>query len=257
MKKLLFILPFILLLSCSVQKRKYQKGFYVSGHKHKQQTKDLSAKKDTPLQTETLVLKPVALPLAAASNNDLIASANNKTVSYKNPVFKKKVASPDSLCDKITLKNGDESFVKIYEISPTEIKYKRCDMLDGPLYVVKKSDVFMIKYSNGTKELFNTESTSSSNEDTQPRSKYKGPQKTHPMAIAAFVLGILGIWPLTGLASIFAVLCANSAIKKIRQSPDRFKGNELAMAGKIMGKIVLGIIAAAIVILILAAVLAV
>ena len=35
MKKILLLLPLIILFSCSVQKRKYQKGFYVSNNKAK------------------------------------------------------------------------------------------------------------------------------------------------------------------------------------------------------------------------------
>ncbi len=64
--------------------------------------------------------------------------------------------------DIILMKNGDEIEAKVDEISSTEIKYWRMDNLDGPLYTMKKSGIFMIKYANGTKDVFNTESTSGS-----------------------------------------------------------------------------------------------
>ncbi len=60
--------------------------------------------------------------------------------------------------DIVLKKNGEEINAKVIEISPTEIKYKLTENLDGPLYTILKSDVFMIKYSNGTKDVFNTES---------------------------------------------------------------------------------------------------
>lgn len=59
--------------------------------------------------------------------------------------------------DIIFLKNGDEIQSKVTEVLPDLIKYKKWENQDGPLYSVTKSDVFMIKYQNGSKDLFNTE----------------------------------------------------------------------------------------------------
>jgi hypothetical protein len=56
--------------------------------------------------------------------------------------------------DTIVKNSGEMIPARIIEISPTQIKYKKMDFLDGPLYVENKSDVKMIKYSNGTKEEF-------------------------------------------------------------------------------------------------------
>lgn len=69
----------------------------------------------------------------------------------------------DSLCDLVILKNGDEVKAKVLEITPIEIKYKKCLSPDGPLYVVKKNDVFMIKYANGTKEVIKGDNPMSDN----------------------------------------------------------------------------------------------
>ncbi|MCB2376554.1 hypothetical protein LGH70_03110 [Hymenobacter sp. BT635] len=55
--------------------------------------------------------------------------------------------------DLLTKQNGEELQVKILEITPTEVRYKRFDYLDGPLIIVRKSDVFMIRYANGVKEV--------------------------------------------------------------------------------------------------------
>ncbi|MBL7912966.1 MAG: hypothetical protein JNJ41_18025 [Bacteroidia bacterium] len=79
----------------------------------------------------------------------------------------------DSLCDLVILKNGDEVKAKVLEITPIEIKYKKCLSPDGPLYVVKKNDVFMIKYSNGTKEVIKGDNpmSDSSNSGDQKNTK--------------------------------------------------------------------------------------
>ena len=59
--------------------------------------------------------------------------------------------------DLIIKRNGDEIKVKVFEVGTTEIKYKNYDNLSGPTYSILKSDVFMIKYENGTKDIFNEE----------------------------------------------------------------------------------------------------
>lgn len=57
--------------------------------------------------------------------------------------------------DVLIKRSGDELQVKVQEITPAEIKYKRYDNLEGPLTSVSKAEVFMVKYENGTKEVFN------------------------------------------------------------------------------------------------------
>ncbi|RSK37341.1 hypothetical protein [Hymenobacter metallilatus] len=55
--------------------------------------------------------------------------------------------------DVLTKTNGEELQVKVLEITPTEVRYKRTDNPDGPLITVRRHDVFMIRYANGTKEM--------------------------------------------------------------------------------------------------------
>lgn len=66
--------------------------------------------------------------------------------------------------DILIKRNGDELKVKVLEITETEIKYRLFDDQDGPLRTIGKGDVFMIKYVNGSKEVFEeTNSTASPN----------------------------------------------------------------------------------------------
>ncbi|MDA0682306.1 MAG: hypothetical protein O2781_03020 [Bacteroidetes bacterium] len=57
-------------------------------------------------------------------------------------------------CDQIILKNGDEIAAIIIEITPELIKYKKCNSLDGPLISIYNNEVFMVRYKDGSKELF-------------------------------------------------------------------------------------------------------
>jgi hypothetical protein len=56
--------------------------------------------------------------------------------------------------DIIFLKSGDEIKSKVLEVTPDLIKYKNVTNLEGPIYSISKGEVFMIKYANGTKDVF-------------------------------------------------------------------------------------------------------
>ncbi len=57
--------------------------------------------------------------------------------------------------DIITKKDGTDISAKVLELTITEIKYKRVDNLSGPIYTLPKADVLMIRYEDGTKDIFN------------------------------------------------------------------------------------------------------
>ncbi len=56
-------------------------------------------------------------------------------------------------CDNIILRNGEEISCKVIEVGVTEIKYNKCPKSGGPIYSILKDDVFMIQYSNGSKDI--------------------------------------------------------------------------------------------------------
>lgn len=57
--------------------------------------------------------------------------------------------------DVITLKNGDEINGKVTKVTSTEIEYKLASNPDGPTYTKAVSEIFMVKYENGQKDVFN------------------------------------------------------------------------------------------------------
>lgn len=61
--------------------------------------------------------------------------------------------------DVMTLKTGEKIDAKILEVGIDMIKFKRFHNMDGPIYDVGKSNVFMIEYENGTKDIFGWEET--------------------------------------------------------------------------------------------------
>lgn len=80
--------------------------------------------------------------------------------------------------DVLTKKNGDEIEVKVVKISTNEIEYKKWSNQDGPSYILLKNEVFMIKYNNGEKEVFNENSSSLLNQQDQPNNN--APIKVEP-----------------------------------------------------------------------------
>ena len=59
--------------------------------------------------------------------------------------------------DIITTKTGEDILAKLVEVGHTEIKYKKFDNQEGPQFTILKSDVLMIRYENGTKDIFTEE----------------------------------------------------------------------------------------------------
>jgi hypothetical protein len=56
-----------------------------------------------------------------------------------------------------TIFKKDESVIlsKVLEVLPHEIKFKKFNNPDGPIYTMKLAEIYKIVYENGTEELFN------------------------------------------------------------------------------------------------------
>lgn len=75
--------------------------------------------------------------------------------------------------DIITLKTGEEIKAKVVEIEPSVIKYKKWENLSGPAYSLNKSEVFMVQYENGSKEVFTNLQQAPANEPNNTTLKPK------------------------------------------------------------------------------------
>ena len=56
--------------------------------------------------------------------------------------------------DIIIMKNGNDIQAIVEEVGIDDVKYKRFDNQDGPNYMLNKSEIFMIRYENGSKDVF-------------------------------------------------------------------------------------------------------
>lgn len=55
---------------------------------------------------------------------------------------------------------------KVTEITETQIKYKKWENIDGPIYNMAKSEVFLIIYANGQREIMNQPTNNTSSNTT-------------------------------------------------------------------------------------------
>ncbi len=94
--------------------------------------------------------------------------------------------------DTLSMRSGENILVKVIEVGTSEVKYKKIDNLNGPVFSILKSDLLVIKYENGTKEDFSKEE----------RALIKV-KKRHTVRNIGIVYGVLGVGVLIALGSVF------------------------------------------------------
>ena len=67
--------------------------------------------------------------------------------------------------DLITTTKGEDIQAKVIEVGLNEIKYRKFDNLNGPLITLAKSDIVIIRYENGSKDIFDKSASSKPNVD--------------------------------------------------------------------------------------------
>jgi len=223
------LLPILFLFNCSLQKRKYQSGYFLSWNKNNLSIAKNEKQKEFNVQKKEIKFNEISF------EKDITTSANNKITKNFNNTITNNLAFPDS-CDVIIYKDGNEIKAKITEINTSEIRYKRCNFIDGPTFVEKQNKVFMIKYSNGESEMFKTQKADeySNSKIINDSQKINDKDKeTNPFSKASLVCSILGVYPLIILGSILGLIFGAIAKNQINKDSNKYKQNSkgLAIAG--------------------------
>jgi hypothetical protein len=152
-------------------------------------------------------------------------------------------------CSKIVLKDGNVIEANINQITPVEVKYKRCGKPNDPETILYKNDILRIIASDGETIFIST-----GNKTTRPSSTSVSGASDSPSfegySIAALVTGICGLllygsW--LGLAAgICGIVFGYIGMKRINSNPEMYKGKNLARAGLITGIIACALFALAI-----------
>jgi hypothetical protein len=237
----------LLIQSCSITKRHYLPGYSVEWQKNKVSETPAVGKNNIGTNSFDDARSHDEMPVSASIDQSQSYNNSSKTILRSSQKKQFPIKSIEG-CDVIALKNGEEINAKILEIGQTEIKYKRCDFLDGPTYIIPKSNATKIKFSNGTTEVINSITAKAEESDyyspaPKPEIKaYSGETIINRYALASMILAVLSIFlfPLVPLPIIFGII----ALKQIKRTPEAYTGKGMAIFGIVLGGlIVLAILA--------------
>lgn len=209
-----FALPILaimlLLSSCSIEKRVHLPGYYVEWHKShngspKNEKVEILNNSDNQLSTGTAhnnSANTAEILFATVSNETSFPSTNLIELNPEILSIQQKKLSPqqftvqeDTDCDLIILRSGQEIQAKVLEVGQTEIKYKNCDNQNGPTFSLNKSEVFMIKYPNGTSTVIEESKDNSTNVTVNVNTNSDSISSGKSLLVAGllwFFLGLLG-----------------------------------------------------------------
>ena len=226
---LLLLLILLINSDCSYQKRLYRKGYYIDwlSQKHSpSQKKFSSAQEENSFTSIENTLPSFLSNLIPDHFQDKYSTVVASQQSTQHFIKNKSSLLQDTCGDKLILKSGDEFVVKIIEISDKEIKYKRCDNYDGPLYTISKSKVYAIVYSNGVTEHIIDDSITSKSNEEKAQSSTTDKRKTFPDSYWwTWVLFIAGFFYSLGIFTWpYALYYARQARREIRNNPNQYRG---------------------------------
>ena len=205
----------LVLTSCTIEKRVYMPGYHIvwlnGRHSPDKQTTSNEIKKIK--KNETVTAEQSETPtnaldnsFAQTSDNSITASLDNLpesiTPNYflskekihflKKSQIKSIITSEE--CDLLILKNGQEIKSKVLEVGTAEIKYKECSNLNGPTFSKNISEVFMIKYPNGTSTVISSDESKNTTNPSNTPSSGRTSNKSQLIALLLSIfLGGLGI----------------------------------------------------------------
>lgn len=235
---LICFLAILTFSACTIEKRQYLSGYHVDwkSKKHELETKKTAIQNSfAKIETQKFENdKNQNLNTERTENNNTIDesfSASDKPIIIKPNTLKSKIEE----CDVIVLKNGEEIKALVSEISSGLIKYKICDNPSGQDYTIKKSEVFMIKYINGTKDVFNAEEKNTQTESEEPIIKSS---KTFLVsAMLSFIFALAGLFVAAIPFGLTTMILGVIALNKINKSRESYSGKAFAVIGFILGVI--------------------
>ena len=169
--------------------------------------------------------------MIASTGNKLIPPSVTTTIT---PFETFEIKYRQDRCDTIMLKSGSNLVGKVEEIGQTEIKYRKCSNLSGPIISIAKSSVSAIMFSNGSHEIF-TEDNPSLQSSNASKTGNTDERQVEGFGIAGLAAAIVGLFiagiPLGAVAIVFGAI----SLSRIKKNPKKYKGKGLAIASLILG----------------------
>ncbi|MGD0341389.1 MAG: DUF4190 domain-containing protein [Bacteroidales bacterium] len=182
---------------------------------------------------------------ASLDNKDLVMNSiafDSPSPSKRQKITKVKLfsAGQQELCDTIVSTLGDVIIGKVTDVGEKEIQYKRCGINDNKTYSILKSNISVIRYADGKKDLFPGSGPAENGKSGDQR-------QTEGLGMAGFAIGIAGIFVIGIPFGLLAVILGFISLHRIKKNPDRLMGRGYAIAS-----VVLGIVDIAVIIVLLA-----
>ena len=178
--------------------------------------------------TDAAGIFPVSFSIAPASVDSRHTNDSQRTLVTRDSI---------TVCDTVVFKAGNMLLAKVVEIGLNEIKYRECENLSGPLISILKSDVFVIKYPNGTRDYFDQMAPVIKSETTNTAVAQPEQPKIAGIGIAGFVASLLGLLVAGLPLGIFAIIAGSLGLGRIERNPGKYKGKGFATASLIIGMI--------------------
>ncbi len=228
MRILITLLVISILSSCTIEKRLYRPGYHIesrifsqSASKSTEHEVDLKEAKEEPTSRQIQLDEIQEARLDESFTNELDTIA----------------------CDTLVLNDGKKIFGKVELVSTSEIRYKKCLNLSGPVYIENTDNVDYIVYSNGTRdqiklsnkqaEDFNTTvATPSATPSTKSavNTKETSEAKLEGFGLLGFLFYIMGLLvvsndlELGGAFGLIGLLFSIISLLRFGGNRERFKG---------------------------------
>jgi len=240
---LMFTLFGALFSACQIEKRVHRPGYHVQYKKSNPaksakivQSKESKRAKESQMQSFI-----ESDEFSASANDEVLISKEKKEIKIEKPVskvenveiFESDIVENYTDCETLVYTNGVEALVKIEEITPQYIKYTRCDLQNGPLISVKKTDVYKIVYSNGVEDIITEEDTGKTK-----RSAEGGDVKLEGFGLFSFITGVMGFLILGIVFGPMAIIFGIVSIARSNSVNHEFKGKAFGIIGLILGIVV-------------------
>lgn len=227
--------------SCTIEKRLYRPGFHI----HDSKNNSIESRSIKGGDEEKPIDRVEPIGFTASTSHILESNPGFTMPILMSAAVNRLITLTVDSCDNIILKKGIEVRGRIVEINPTEIRYKKCDNLNGPTIVISKQDVFMIQYINGTMDSFVEDS--SEEKPVKEKPKADNPKKFQALgligSLLTFIIGgiLLAAIPSIGafgaglVLGFLGMVFGSIAVTRINRKPDERSGMFFAILSLIGG----------------------
>jgi hypothetical protein len=133
-------------------------------------------------------------------------------------------------CDTIIFKQGNRIIGIVQAIGLNDIKYRACGSTEGPLISVLKTEIFVIKHPDGTRDYFYSENPVTEAQTAGPPAK-----RIEPFAGWGFAMSILGLFLFGIPLGITSIVFGFVGLHRIGKYPKRYNGKGFAIVSILLG----------------------